>query len=928
MKKFKNIKLMLIGLCAMMSVNAFAQEKATTVWRYTVDSDNKATLIGFVADLDEAKKKDVEIPNEVSDPKSSTKYKVKYIEPTALDKGKLETLTIKAGELEQIPAALVQDAAKLTKIDLSGATNLGKGGVDGIPANAFKGTKISDVDLSKTQVQVIHNWFGTTYKYNYTVPGGKWSNEEADKENEKIIGSASMVHADEPKTGTGDPFMGYNEINKYYKEIYPEYAKKNGDPKPYDKAAANKYNKTTFSAAPEIPKEAGDPVLWTLEEKYAENLKTDGALEGGTILSAIEAIAFNSTMGLSETSPGYKKAGDEITEADANAYNALLDGAAFSTTQLTADVQKKDDKGNLLKYDDDTAYEYNYEHFYGVAGYEGLALEGNDSGDKFTSHKEAYDWNIANLPNLVSEPTFVAYDLYDENPSTMDKPYTADEAAKANYEAAKAIDPENAVEPGSAHEAVTKTQPKATNTTLKSVTLSKTWTVVDSKAFEACEGLTSIDFNTAAKAADEQPQSIYGQAFLGTAVTEFDFVGTNVNWVPSSFFVTQGDENAPNSNATLTTVKFNKLWTSVSANTFKDCTALATVTFEDRDAKKGWVAEPGKPKEFEVPFYGIGTFAFANTAIEAIVIPESLDASDSGSKDAIAENAFSGCNQLKNFTYMVDNATAIVAYVVNDLAFAGCKDVIYNTTNANVAKYMSADKKAPKNSTFNIVSGDGYVTPFTAIEYKKVPGKYYIKYKAATNIMVAKNEAKVYNAYIDEGGDLTLNMCLYRASEGYYKIKAGDVVLIITNNKDLTFETKSGITSGSMLGLMPNALKIVEAKEGYTRAYLDWEAGADKSIYGWVNSATAGTGWQKITTGNIFPQGTLYILAAEPAEGARLNVRWLDENGNVEEETTGIESVINVEDAQIGEIYNLQGVRVNKAKKGLYIQNGKKYVVK
>ena len=29
-----------------------------------------------------------------------------------------------------------------------------------------------------------------------------------------------------------------------------------------------------------------------------------------------------------------------------------------------------------------------------------------------------------------------------------------------------------------------------------------------------------------------------------------------------------------------------------------------------------------------------------------------------------------------------------------------------------------------------------------------------------------------------------------------------------------------------------------------------------------------------------------------------------------------------------GAIYNLQGVRVNGAQKGIYIQNGKKYVVK
>jgi hypothetical protein len=33
-------------------------------------------------------------------------------------------------------------------------------------------------------------------------------------------------------------------------------------------------------------------------------------------------------------------------------------------------------------------------------------------------------------------------------------------------------------------------------------------------------------------------------------------------------------------------------------------------------------------------------------------------------------------------------------------------------------------------------------------------------------------------------------------------------------------------------------------------------------------------------------------------------------------------------DASSGEVYNLQGIRVKKATKGVYIQNGKKVVVK
>jgi hypothetical protein len=341
---------------------------------------------------------------------------------------------------------------------------------------------------------------------------------------------------------------------------------------------------------------------------------------------------------------------------------------------------------------------------------------------------------------------------------------------------------------------------------------------------------------------------------------------------------------------------------------------------------------PGIPAVYEVPFglaagagSAIGANAFRNTAIKSIVIPEALDAGDAGNYQAIDELAFYGCNNLKSFTYMVDNETSGVVAVVHDLAFPGCKDVIYYTTNANVSAYKYYDKPAPKNTKFSIASSTGYVTPFVTTEFKKVPGKYYIKYRAAADIRVKKDEAKVYDAYLDDT-DFTLNMTLYKASAGYYNIAAGDVVLILTNKKDLEFETASGITSGSFNGGL-NALDIT--MEDTPRATLDYMAGLiDPScvIYGWVNSAKAGTGFQKITTGDVFPQGTLFILAAEPSEGARLKVVWRDENGNVTGDPTAIESVINVEEVQNDEIFNLQGIRVNKAKKGLYIINGKKVV--
>lgn len=913
----KNFKFFaLTALLAGMSMSAFAQEKATTVWRYTVSSD-KATLIGFVADLPASGKEDVTIPNQVTDPANATKkYDVTAINADAFsvsnDKAKLKKLTIAATKLTEIPAALVQSCSNLTEIDLTGAT-----GLTTIPEKAFMGTKIAALDLSRTKVNSILNWFGTTYSYK--MSGGTYTQAEANAANVAYLiskGKTPVYTGETASTSAGEAFAGYNEINKYYQNHY-EGAVKYGDAKPYTLETANAYNTTTFTNKTNC-KKAGDPVYYTEDEVNAFNATLEGAMTAGEVLTAYKFSLFDAVT----TLQGIHVEGDAITETEANIYNAQLPGAIATTTQ------KKDAEGNPLTYTDQTAYDYNYALYYGKTGGEGLAVIGNDSGENFASHKEAYDYNNA---YIVPEADQKA--IGDTNPDTqVATKYTDATAYVANRDAVKTIKSGDEVEIGDDKADV----PVAAlnNNTLTTVTLNATWTSIADKAFENCTALTSINFGTATAAS----QSIGEKALLGTALTELNFIGTKVKNVKANVFVINDDINSdetkgPKTNATLTTVKFNKIWTNVEAYTFADCTALATVEFEDRDIASA--SAPGSPVTFKVPFglasgagSAIGEFAFANTAIAAIVIPQALDASKSSNKDAIDENAFSGCDQLKSFTYMVDNETSTVYAVVNDLAFAGCKDVIYNTTNANVAKYMSLDKKAPKNSTFNITSGDGYVTPFTPIAYKNNPAKFYIKYVAAADIMVDKTQAKVYNAYIDEGGDLTLNMCLYRASEGFYKIKKGETVLIITTNKDLTFETKSGITSGSMLGGLTNALHIVQAKEGVTRAYLDWEAGADKSIYGWVNS-TAGTGWQKITTGNTFPQGTMYILAAEPEEAAaRLNVRWLDENGNVEEETTGIESIFCEGAVQTGEIYNLQGVRVNGAQKGIYIQNGKKYIVK
>ena len=79
-----------------------------------------------------------------------------------------------------------------------------------------------------------------------------------------------------------------------------------------------------------------------------------------------------------------------------------------------------------------------------------------------------------------------------------------------------------------------------------------------------------------------------------------------------------------------------------------------------------------------------------------------------------------------------------------------------------------------------------------------------------------------------------------------------------------------------------------------------------------------GVGFYKTTTTFTVGAHTAYLPASA---GSRMFIGFDDE-----EEVTGIRELNS--SANKGAIYNMNGVRVEKAKKGLYIQNGKKFVVK
>ena len=911
---------MLLGVLALGSMNAFAQDKLTDgVLQFTI-SGTDATITGFIPTATAADKETVKIGEKITNKADNKSYTVVGIADKAFNNQGVKSLDMSGCKIKNLTQKMFAGMKSLKTLKLGAA-------VETIQTGAFKETALEELDLSATQVTTIDNYFET-----YCSHIGKYTKAAANAKNVETIedaGGTPKKAGDLKKKGStsaGTVFQNYAEVNEYYKNHYPKTAHYPaalvyGDEIPYTMATANTDNYNDFAAAGCV--NTGDPVLWTLEDALAWNVATfTDAMYAGYELDGVTTGAYNTATS------GTKNIGDVLTAEEAQAYNetlghtdlAIVGNAKFEwidENDHTAGTQP-------VVYTEETAYDYNLTM---VAAAHKVGEYPTTPFTKPTSQLAYFTWNNNNV--VKPQEGKVMWPGSDVNPDTQvttpDEYYDEDGAYAANVTLAGSA----AVEAG--QDCPDPLDPVA-NKTVKSVKLNSVWTVVNTGAFENLQKLESIDFGKAAKDYTKQSQSIGDRALLGTALTEFSLVGTNVQTLKSDMFVDFDEsytEDVPG-NATLTSATFNKVFKAVPAALFAECTALATVTFEERDIDTP--SSPGQPAIYKVPFgtqaydgSAIGEFAFRNTAIEEITIPEALDASVLKNAGSIDKGAFYGCAKLKKFTYMVDNESAGVYAVVNQNAFPGCKDVKYYTTNANVAAYMATTPDptpAPKNTEFVIASTSGYTTPFVTKPYKNVSGKYYIKYKAATAIRVSADEAKVYDAYTDDT-DNTLVMTRFKLSGGYYNIAPGDVVLIITTNKDLKFETKSGITSGSFNGAS-NALQIAE--EDITLTQLDYMAGANKVTYAWVSTATA-TGFQWITSGTKpVPQGTLYAFAAKPADGARLNVRWLDENGNVEAETTGIESLFGEEAADNEAIFNLQGIQVKGAQKGIFIQNGKKYV--
>lgn len=280
----------------------------------------------------------------------------------------------------------------------------------------------------------------------------------------------------------------------------------------------------------------------------------------------------------------------------------------------------------------------------------------------------------------------------------------------------------------------------------------------------------------------------------------------------------------------------------------------------------------------------------------------------------VREKTFYYDTALTTFNYSPDNADA---KYVNDEAFLGCSSkplVLFVTSTV----YQEAFT-APYQTTY----GNEAATTVTTVADKGTSGKFFAKFHATSKVSIDPEDALVYSVYVDEG---TAYFQALQKRGGLYVLFPDDNVILKTDEaKEIEITPYNGTASKSSV----LESSIICSDEATTVTALQ-EAGAiatGEYLYRLTNNAASGGFGFTYYTKDEIKAGQFFIASTKaPAASGRINVVWLDEEGNVEE-ATAINGIVKKAQGN-GTIYNLAGQKVNAAYKGVVIKDGKKMIMK
>ena len=277
----------------------------------------------------------------------------------------------------------------------------------------------------------------------------------------------------------------------------------------------------------------------------------------------------------------------------------------------------------------------------------------------------------------------------------------------------------------------------------------------------------------------------------------------------------------------------------------------------------------------------------------------------------IYDNAFRGDDHLKDVK-MITKASgssitiATTGYSIEDesvdVIFKGNKkDELTFTVNAEDYASFLANGWSETNLHYCTLSCVGAST-YKFVDAGKSGEYYYATYYNSNQATWFPEENfEVFSAVVD-GPNVVMKPAT--VEEGYYKVKKSEPCIIRSKVQEVEYDLKNA--SFNNISTMP------------TDNDLRWTTGTTPSRLSYqykLGNKGGVVAFYRITSGTI--KG-VYISAQTPYD--RMNVVF---DGGA----TAIKGIENAAENK-GAIYNLQGVRVNKAQKGLYIQNGKKFIMK
>jgi hypothetical protein len=283
------------------------------------------------------------------------------------------------------------------------------------------------------------------------------------------------------------------------------------------------------------------------------------------------------------------------------------------------------------------------------------------------------------------------------------------------------------------------------------------------------------------------------------------------------------------------------------------------------------------------------------------------------SATAIHKYTFRGDSNLEKFYYMT--AKSLKSLDLQDIFFYWCsKDKLRVYVTSESLKVLEADGYTTANAKYSKLN-DELTDEIELSALNTADNMYYRTYynKEYSTWIKASDDLKVYTAQFNGA---KVEMVEADVEGGYYKMeklgsandeKAVAIIASKTQKVQVEYYALEG-NNKSTLKDKYNEMKVTSSEM----------AASKLKYYFKLGKGPQGIGFYRITTGK-FKAGAVYLEAADVA--ARADFYAI---GGEETAIKAIEQMVE-DDAPV---YNLQGVQVKTAQKGMFIKNGKKFIVK